>query len=50
MVQYSETKNMRVKFIIELYKELKKNQMDEITNDKLCMMINDIRKFMKNKE
>ena len=39
-----------MKFIIELYKVLKKNQMDEITNNELLMIINDIRKFMRNKE
>ena len=41
---------MRVKFILELYKELKVAQTDKISNDKLRVIVNDIRQFVKNKE
>ena len=41
---------MRVKFIPELYKELKAAQTDEISNNELRAIVNNIRQFMKNKE
>ena len=34
---------MKVKFILELYKELKANQTDEISNDELRVIVNVIR-------
>ena len=50
VIQYSETRHMRVKFILEVYKELKSIQTKEISNNELRAMIKDIRQFMKNEE
>ena len=41
---------MRVKFILEVYKELKSIQTKEISNNELRAIIKDIRQFMKNEE
>ena len=41
---------MGVKFILDLYKELKTVQTKEISNDELRAITNDIRQFIKNKE
>ena len=38
---------MRPKFIIDLYKDLKKIQKEITSNEQLRVMINDIRKFIR---
>ena len=42
-------RHLRTKFVIELYKDLKKEQAKDIENQELKVIINDIRVFMRNK-
>ena len=48
VVQCSESKHLHTKFVIELYKDLKKEQTEEIENQDLRVIINDIQIFMRN--
>ena len=41
---------MRSKFIVDMYKELKAEQNEVISNQQLRGMINDIRVFLRNSE
>ena len=38
--------DLRPKFIIEMYKELKEAQIESITNETLWVMVNDIQKYL----
>ena len=48
IIQYKKTEEMRPKFIVEIYKELKSIQKETINNEILRIMINDIRKYIRN--
>ena len=46
VIQYKKTEEMRPKFIIEMYKELKLIQKEIINNEILRTIINSIRKYL----
>ena len=46
VIQCKKTEEMRPKFIVEMYKELKSIQKETITNKILRTIINDIRKYL----
>ena len=48
-MQCQEMRHKRVKFIVELYKDLKTIQLEVVVNEELRMMVNNLRKFMQNK-
>ena len=48
IIQCKKIEEMRLKFIIEMYKELKSIQKETITNEILWTNINDIRKYLRN--
>ena len=48
VVQCRESKYLCTKFIIDLYKDLKKEQIEEMKNQDLRVIVNDIRIFMRN--
>ena len=48
IIQCSIIRYLRPKFVIELYKELKKEQAKDIGNHKLRAIIHDIRVFIRN--
>ena len=50
IIRYSKTNNLYLKFIVDLYKELKEIQIELTTNEMLRSMINDIRKYLKGNE
>ena len=43
---YSKMIALRINFILKLYKELKKIQLETIDDEELQSMINDIRKYL----
>jgi hypothetical protein len=48
VIQYSVTRHLRPKFVIELYKELKKEQAEDMGNYELRAIVHNIRVFMRN--
>ena len=39
--------DIRIKFIMKLYKELKQNQLNNVEDGEIRSFVNDIRKFLK---
>ena len=48
IIKYPATMYMKPKFILEMYKEIKTEQNNEISNEQLHSMINNIRLFIRN--
>ena len=48
VIQCKKTEEMRPKFIVEMYKELKSIQKETINNKTLRTIINDMRKYLRN--
>jgi len=50
IVQYSKMIHLRIEFIVKMYKELKANQLEDILNEEVRMVVEDIRRFFRNKD
>ena len=50
VVMYPKTIALRINFILQLHRELKKIQVEIIDNEELWLMINDIRKYLWGKD
>ena len=50
VIQYRATIEFRAKFIFDIHNELKRVQLELISNEELRMVINDIRKYLSQNE
>jgi hypothetical protein len=50
VVQCSKIMHIKIEFIVKMYKELKAKQLEEISNEEVRMVVEDIRRLLRNND